>query len=638
MSETATAPTPARLAQQARAKAPLEVTGAQSLVLSLEAMEVDTVFGIPGGAILPAYDPLLDSVKVRHILVRHEQGAGHAAEGYAAATGKVGVCMATSGPGATNLVTALADAHMDSVPIVAITGQVASAAIGTDAFQEADIRGITMPITKHNYLVTDPAEIPRVIAEAFHIASTGRPGPVLVDISKDALQASTTFSWPPRIDLPGYHPVTRPHSKQIREAARLIAAAERPVLYVGGGVIRADAAEEVRQFVELTRIPVVTTLMARGALPDSHELHLGMPGMHGSVAAVTALQKSDLLITLGARFDDRVTGQLSTFAPEAKVIHADIDPAEIGKNRTADVPIVGSCKDVLVDLIEAVDTDIDSGRAGDYTAWRERTLGWKRDFPVGYTEPENATLAPQFVLERLSAIAGPEAVYVAGVGQHQMWAAQFVQYERPRAWLNSGGLGTMGYAVPAAMGAQVGEPDRTVWAIDGDGCFQMTNQELATCVINNIPIKVAVINNSSLGMVRQWQSLFYNERYSNTDLHTSADGTRIPDFVKLADAYGCVGLRCERPEDVDDTIRKAMEVTDRPVLVDFIVHRDAMVWPMVPAGVSNDAIQVAKDTAPQWDLEDSDAVEQDEDADNSEELGTDDAVVANAVEAEGKDA
>ena len=618
MSETKAAPTPARLAEQARAKAPLEVTGAQSLVLSLEALEVDTVFGIPGGAILPAYDPLLDSVKVRHILVRHEQGAGHAAEGYASATGKVGVCMATSGPGATNLVTALADAHMDSVPIVAITGQVASASIGTDAFQEADIRGITMPVTKHNYLVTDAAEIPRVLAEAFHIALTGRPGPVLVDIAKDALQARTTFAWPPRIDLPGYHPVTRPHAKQIREATKLIAAAQRPVLYVGGGVIRADASEELRQFVELTKIPVVTTLMARGALPDSHELHLGMPGMHGSVAAVTALQKSDLLITLGARFDDRVTGQLSSFAPEAKVIHADIDPAEISKNRQADVPIVGSCKDVLVDLIESVDADIDAGRGGDYAAWRARTQGWKSDFPLGYAESEAGTLAPQYVIERLSAIAGPESIYVAGVGQHQMWAAQFVQYERPRAWLNSGGLGTMGYAVPAAMGAQVGEPDRTVWAIDGDGCFQMTNQELATCVINNIPIKVAVINNSSLGMVRQWQSLFYDKRYSNTDLHTSADGQRIPDFVKLADAYGCAGLRCERPEDVDETIRQAMAINDRPVVVDFVVHRDAMVWPMVAAGVSNDMIQVAKDTAPQWDREESEALPQDEDADHSE--------------------
>ena len=620
---TATAPaqtpSPAHMAQRTP-RTPVEVTGAQSLVLSLEAMDVDTVFGIPGGAILPAYDPLLDSVKVRHILVRHEQGAGHAAQGYAAASGKVGVCMATSGPGATNLVTPIADAYMDSVPIVAITGQVNSSAIGSDAFQEADIRGITMPITKHNYLVTDPAEIPRVIAEAFHIASTGRPGPVLVDISKDALQARTTFSWPPRIDLPGYRPVLRPHSKQIREAAKLIAAAQRPILYIGGGVIRSRAAEELRRFVELTQIPVVTTLMARGALPDSHPLHLGMPGMHGSVPAVTGLQKADLLITIGARFDDRVTGQLSTFAPEALVIHADIDPAEISKNRKADVPIVGDAKAVLVDLIEAVDNDLEAGNGGDYAAWRERVQGWKQMFPLGWTEPDlaedDSPLSPQFVLQRLGEIAGPEAVYVAGVGQHQMWAAQFVTYERPNAWLNSGGLGTMGYAVPAAMGAKVSQPDRTVWAVDGDGCFQMTNQELATCTINDIPIKVAVINNSSLGMVRQWQTLFYNERYSNTDLHTSHAGERVPDFVKLADAYGCVGLRCERPEDVDDVIAQAMAINDRPVVIDFVVHRDAMVWPMVPAGVSNDLIQVAKNEAPQWDREDSEALEQSTDADH----------------------
>ena len=620
---TATAPaqtpSPAHMAQRTP-RTPVEVTGAQSLVLSLEAMDVDTVFGIPGGAILPAYDPLLDSVKVRHILVRHEQGAGHAAQGYAAASGKVGVCMATSGPGATNLVTPIADAYMDSVPIVAITGQVNSSAIGSDAFQEADIRGITMPITKHNYLVTDPAEIPRVIAEAFHIASTGRPGPVLVDISKDALQARTTFSWPPRIDLPGYRPVLRPHSKQIREAAKLIAAAQRPILYIGGGVIRSRAAEELRRFVELTQIPVVTTLMARGALPDSHPLHLGMPGMHGSVPAVTGLQKADLLITIGARFDDRVTGQLSTFAPEALVIHADIDPAEISKNRKADVPIVGDAKAVLVDLIEAVDNDLEAGNGGDYAAWRERVQGWKQMFPLGWTEPDlaedDSPLSPQFVLQRLGEIAGPEAVYVAGVGQHQMWAAQFVKYERPNAWINSGGLGTMGYAVPAAMGAKVSQPDRTVWAVDGDGCFQMTNQELATCTINDIPIKVAVINNSSLGMVRQWQTLFYNERYSNTDLHTSHAGELVPDLVKLADAYGCVGLRCERPEDVDDVIAQAMAINDRPVVIDFVVHRDAMVWPMVPAGVSNDLIQVAKDEAPRWDREESEAIEQDPDADH----------------------
>lgn len=577
---------------------PVEVTGAQSLVLSLESVGVDTVFGIPGGAILPAYDPLLDSVKVRHILVRHEQGAGHAAEGYAAATGKVGVCMATSGPGATNLVTAIADAFLDSVPIVAITGQVNSKTIGTDAFQEADIRGITMPITKHNFLITNADEIPSAVAAAFHIAATGRPGPVLVDISKDALTAKTTFSWPPQVDLPGYRPVTRPHPKQIKAAAEMIRAAKKPVLYIGGGAIRSGASESLKELVELTQIPLVTTLMARGAVPDTHPLHLGMPGMHGSVPAVTALQKADLLITLGARFDDRVTGDLASFAPEAKVIHADVDPAEISKNRQADVPIVGDIDEVVRELIAALEDDVDPAR---YTAWRERTTGWKRDFPVGYTKSEEG-LSPQYVIERIGALTGPDATYVAGVGQHQMWAAQFIDYERPNSWLNSGGAGTMGYSVPAAMGAKVAEPDRTVWAIDGDGCFQMTNQELATCVINNIPIKVAIINNSSLGMVRQWQTLFYNERYSNTDLHT-AIGARVPDFVKLADAYGCVGLRCERPEDVDATIQKALEINDVPVVIDFVVERDAMVWPMVPAGVSNDMVTVARSMAPVWDRE-----------------------------------
>ena len=576
------------------------LTGAQSLIRSLEAVGVEVVFGLPGGAILPAYDPLMDSRHVRHVLVRHEQGAGHAAEGYAAATGKVGVCMATSGPGATNLVTPLADAAMDSVPIVAITGQVGSTAIGTDAFQEADIRGITMPITKHNYLVTDPADIPRAVAEAFHIASTGRPGPVLVDITKDALQGQTTFTWPPKFELPGYRPVTKPHNKQIREAARLIKEARRPVLYIGGGVIRAKATDALREFVELTQIPLVTTLMARGAGPDDHPLHLGMPGMHGSVAAVTGLQKADLLIALGTRFDDRVTGKLATFAPLAKVIHADIDPAEISKNRTADVPMVGDCGEVIAELQRAMSAP---DALGDYEAWRREVKGWQETYPVGYTPPESGDMAPQYVIERIGEISGPEATYVAGVGQHQMWAAQFVKYSRPNSWLNSGGLGTMGYAVPAAMGAQAAEPDRVVWAIDGDGCFQMTNQELATCVINNIPIKVAIINNSSLGMVRQWQTLFYNERYSNTDLHTAHGGSRIPDFVKLAEAYGCAGLRCERAEDVDDTIRQALAINDRPVVVDFVVCRDAMVWPMVPAGVSNDEIMYARGVSPVWDRE-----------------------------------
>ena len=578
------------------------VTGAQSLVRSLEELGVDVVFGIPGGAILPAYDPLFDSKQVRHILVRHEQGAGHAATGYAQATGRVGVCMATSGPGATNLVTPIADAYMDSVPIVAITGQVPSGAIGTDAFQEADICGITMPITKHNFLVQDAAEIPRVLAEAFHIAATGRPGPVLVDIAKDALQAGTTFTWPVDMQLPGYRPAGRPHSKQVREAARLIVESKRPVLYVGGGVLKARAAAELRAFAELTGAPLITTLMARGAFPDSHPQHLGMPGMHGSVAAVTALQKSDLIIALGTRFDDRVTGKLSTFAPNATVIHADIDPAEISKNKVADVPIVGDAREVIADLTAAVKAEIDAGRTPDYTSWWKQCDGWRRTYPLGFTEESDGSLAPQYVIERLGKIAGPDAIYVAGVGQHQMWASQFVSYENPYTWINSGGLGTMGFAVPAAMGAKVGRPDTLVWAIDGDGCFQMTNQELTTCAIEGIPIKVAVINNGSLGMVRQWQTLFYGSRYSNTDL--KRDRLQyLPDFVKLADAMGCVGLRCESAEDVDATIEKAMAVDDAPVVVDFVVGKDAMVWPMVAAGTSNDDIKVARDTAPDFDYE-----------------------------------
>ena len=576
------------------------ISGASSLVRSLEAAGVDTVFGIPGGAILPAYDPLMDSTQVRHILVRHEQGAGHAAAGYAYATGRVGVCMATSGPGATNLVTPIADAYMDSVPMVAITGQVNSASIGTDAFQEADIRGITMPVTKHNYLVTRAEDIPRAIAEAFHIASTGRPGPVLVDIAKDALQAQTTFAWPSRLDLPGYKPTTRPHTKQVREAARLMLESRKPVLYVGGGIIRAGAAAELRALADLTGIPVVTTLMARGALPDSHPQNLGMPGMHGTVAAVGALQSSDLLIALGTRFDDRVTGQLSTFAPHAKVIHADIDPAEISKNRRADVPIVGDAKEVIAELVVAIQAELAAGRTFDIAGWWSELDHWLEKYPLGYGLPSDGTLAPQYVIERLGQIVGPDALYVAGVGQHQMWAAQFVQYEKPGTWINSGGLGTMGFAVPAAMGAKVGAPEKTVWAIDGDGCFQMTNQELATCTINNIPIKVALINNGALGMVRQWQSLFYNERYSNTDLHSHS----VPDFVKLADAYGCVGLRCDSAEDVDGTIEKAMSINDAPVVVDFRVHKDAMVWPMVAAGTSNSDIKFARDMAPKWDRED----------------------------------
>ncbi len=575
------------------------MNGAQSLVRALEDVGVETVFGIPGGAILPAYDPLFDS-SVRHILVRHEQGAGHAAEGYAMATGKVGVCMATSGPGATNLVTAIANAHMDSTPMVAITGQVPSASIGTDAFQEADIRGITMPVTKHNFLITDASLIPKTIAEAFHLASTGRRGPVLVDISKDALQATTEYSWPQPIDLPGYRPTIAPHAKQVREAARLIVDAKRPVLYVGGGVLAASATAELMELAELTGIPVVTTLMARGAFPDSHPLHMGMPGMHGTVAAVGALQKSDLLLALGARFDDRVTGRLDSFAPDALIVHADIDPAEISKNRVADVPIVGDAKYVINDLLTALRAQAEAGRVGDYAAWRDTLERMRSTYPLGYTTPDDGSLSPQYVIERLGAISGPEALFAAGVGQHQMWAAQYIKYEHPGTWLNSGGLGTMGFAVPAAMGAKVGRPESTVWAIDGDGCFQMTNQELATCALNDIPIKVAVINNSSLGMVRQWQTLFYESRYSNTDLHSA----RIPDFAKLAEAYGCEGLRCETAADVDATIDKAMSINDRPVVVDFVVHKDAMVWPMVAAGTSNDDIKYARDMAPAWDKDD----------------------------------
>jgi acetolactate synthase-1/2/3 large subunit len=577
-----------------------QVTGAQSLIRSLEAVGVEHVFGIPGGAVLPAYDPLYDSTRIRHILVRHEQGAGHAAEGYAVATGKVGVCMATSGPGATNLVTPIADAYMDSVPIVAVTGQVPSAAIGTDAFQEADIRGITMPITKHNFLVTNPDEIPRTVAEAFHLSRTGRPGPVLVDVAKDALQRPTAFVWPGELHLPGYRPVTKPHAKQVREAARMVVESRKPVLYVGGGVIRAGASAELARLAEITGIPVVTTLMARGAFPDNHPQHLGMPGMHGTVAAVGALQRSDLIISLGARFDDRVTGALSSFAPNAKVIHADIDPAEIGKNRAADVPIVGDCKEVIADLLVALQAEAEAGRQGDYEAWVAFLAGVKKKYPLGYEPPADGSLAPQYVIERLGRIAGPEAVYVAGVGQHQMWATHFIEYRHPRTWINSGGLGTMGFAVPAAMGAKVGRPDATVWAVDGDGCFQMTNQELATCAMEGINVKVAVINNSALGMVRQWQTLFYSERYSNTDLQRETH-RRIPDFVKLADAYGCVGLACESPDDVDATITKAMEIDDVPVVVDFRVHRDAMVWPMVAAGTSNDDIKFARDLAPVFD-------------------------------------
>jgi acetolactate synthase-1/2/3 large subunit len=567
-----------------------------ALMECLKAEGVDVVFGLPGGANIPTYDALFDA-GIRHVLVRHEAGGGHAAEGYAKATGKVGVALGTSGPGATNLVTPIADAYMDSVPMVAITGQVPGPSIGTDAFQEADIQGITLPITKHNFLIQTPEEIPRILAEAFHLAATGRPGPVLVDIPKDVMQAQTTFVWPPTLDLPGYRPTLHPHGKQIREAARLIAAAKRPVLYVGGGVLKAGATDGLRKLAELTGIPVVTTLMALGAFPDSHPQHLGMPGMHGTVPAVYALQKSDLLITLGARFDDRVTGKLDSFAPDAKVVHADIDPAEIGKNRHADVPIVGDARHVIDELIAAVSATADG--AGEYEAWWRTLNDIRERYPLGYDETADGTLAPQYVIERIGKLVGPEAIYVAGVGQHQMWASQFISYENPGTWLNSGGAGTMGYAVPAAMGAKVGKPDTPVWAIDGDGCFQMTNQELATCALEGIPVKIAVINNGNLGMVRQWQTLFYEGRYSNTELGTHKH--RIPDFVKLAEALGCIGLRCESKDDVDKIIKQAMEINDAPVVIDFTVGKDAMVWPMVAAGTSNDEIMHARDLRPNFD-------------------------------------
>ena len=568
------------------------MTGAQALVRSLEELGTEVVFGIPGGAILPAYDPLFDSEKVRHVLVRHEQGAGHAATGYAQATGKVGVCMATSGPGATNLVTPLADAYMDSVPIVAITGQVATSSIGSDAFQEADIHGVTLPVTKHGYLVSKADDIPRILTEAFHLAQTGRPGPVLVDIPKDLLQQATRFFWPQQMDLPGYRPTVSPHSKQIRQAAELIARSQRPVLYVGGGVLKSNACAELKELAEQTGAPVVTTLMARGAFPDSHPQHVGMPGMHGGVPAVYAMQRSDLIVALGARFDDRVTGKLDSFAPDAAIIHVDIDPAEIGKNRVADVPIVGDAKFAISQISEQYPKSASKSRMDD---WWSQIDDLRRRFPLGYETHDDEPLAPQYVIERLGEVCGPETIYATGVGQHQMWASQFISYERPYTFLNSGGLGTMGYAVPAAMGAKFGKPDSTVWAIDGDGCFQMTNQELATCALEGIPIKVAVINNGNLGMVRQWQTLFYEERYSNTDLGTH---TRVPDFVKLAESLGCVGLRCETADDVDATIEKAMAVTDRPVVVDFTVGPNAMVWPMVPAGVGNDEILAARNVRP----------------------------------------
>lgn len=567
-----------------------DITGAQSLMKSLESAGCEVIFGIPGGAILPAYDPLLES-SMRHILMRHEQGAGHAAEGYAVATGKVGVCMATSGPGATNLVTPIADAFMDSVPLVAITGQVPRAVIGNDAFQEADITGITMPITKHSFKVMEAEDIPVAVAEAFHLANTGRPGPVLVDIPKDVLQSKTSFEWPSDLSLPGYRPAAHANKDDVRAAAELIAKAERPVLYVGGGVVKARASEELIRLVEETGAPVVTTLMARGSFPDDHALCLGMPGMHGNFAAVSAMQQADLLVSLGARFDDRVTGNLKTFAAGAKIIHADVDPAEIGKNRTVDVALIGDAKHVIADLTDAIAT-LDVKRP-DLSAWIERTASWSREYPITYRQEDDGPLKPQFVVDRFSELTGGDAIVVTGVGQHQMWASQIMKRNKPNSFITSGGLGTMGFGVPAAFGAKVGRPDDPVVCIDGDGCFQMTAQELATATINKVPFVTAILNNNYLGMVRQWQELFYDERYSETYL--PAD---VPDYAKLAEAYGGVGLRATSPDEVDIVIEKALGVDDRPTVIDFRVDPGEMCFPMVPAGASNDDIIL--DPREQW--------------------------------------
>ena len=589
----------------------MQMNGGQALIKSLEMEGVEVIFGLPGGAILPVYDPIIDS-PIRHILVRHEQGAGHMAEGYAHATGRPGVAMVTSGPGATNIVTPLADAMMDSIPIVVITGQVPSAAIGTDAFQECDTIGITRSVTKHNELVTDAHDIPRVIREAFHIATTGRPGPVLVDIPKDIVDPKnprSALEWyrPESVDLPGYKPTTRGHPRMIREAARLVTESRRPVIYAGGGILKARAAEALRELAELCGIHVVTTLMARGAFPDSHPLCLGMPGMHGNYTAVTAMQKADLLIALGSRFDDRVTGKVSGFAPDAKIIHVDIDPAELGKVRRPDVPIVGDCRVVIEELVRAVrelgqsaessgdDVARDAAGQPDRSAWNAQIDAWRQEYPLHYDQGWDGSdrLKPQFCVEMLRDNNSPDTIVVAGVGQHQMWTSQFWHFEHPYTWVNSGGLGTMGFAVPAAIGAKVGCPERTVWAIDGDGCFQMTAQELVTAASERIPVKVAILNNAYLGMVRQWQELFYEERYS--EVYLSPD---LPDYKLWAEAMGCVGLRVESADEVVPAIEKANSVDDRPVVIDFRVDYAEKVYPMVAAGTSNDEIILGPEQGP----------------------------------------
>jgi acetolactate synthase-1/2/3 large subunit len=552
---------------------------------SLEHEGVETMFGVPGGAILPAYDPLLDS-SIRHVLARHEQGAGHMAEGYAMATGGVGVAMATSGPGATNLITPLQNAKMDSTPLVAITGQVGTSAIGSDAFQEAYTTGLAMHCTKHSYLVTDADEIPAIIHEAFHIASTGRPGPVLVDIPKDVLNQHTEWSTPTLAGLPGYKPpVSQGHPRQIKAAIEVIESAERPVLYVGGGVILAKASAELARFAEAANVPVVTTLMARGAFPDDHPLSLGMPGMHGTYTATTAIQSSDVLIAIGARFDDRVTGDATFFAPNARVIHVDVDPAEIGKVRVPDVPIVGDARMVLQALFDRLVTTREGNTAPSRETWLGQLGVWKSEKPLRYEQPDDGPIKTQYFIERLHAVTGGDAIVVSGVGQHQMWASQFWGFSRPGTWINSGGLGTMGFSVPAAVGAKAAKPDELVIALDGDGCFQMTFQELITASTENIPIKVVVFNNGGYGMVKQWQNLFYGGRLSAVEL-----GTTIPNYPQLAEALGCVGLRVDHPGEADAAIDKMLAVDDRPVVLEVVTDLDEMCFPMVPAGGSNDVI------------------------------------------------
>ncbi len=561
-----------------------KITGAEALIKALEHEGVDVVFGVPGGAILPAYDPLYDS-PIRHILARHEQGGGHMACGYAIATGRVGVTIATSGPGATNLITPLLDAYMDSVPVVAITGQVPTSAIGNDAFQEAHTWGISMPVTKHNYLVTKVDDIPDVIREAFHIAATGRPGPVLVDIPKDVLNAELEWHSPGNLNLPGYKPNLEGHPKQVKAAVNMILEAERPVLYVGGGVIKAGAHEELLQFAELTNAPVTTTLMARGAFPDDHPLALGMPGMHGVYAAITAIQKCDVLVSLGARFDDRVTGDPTTFAPHARVIHVDVDPAEIGKVRDPEIPIVGDARRVLRQLISAAERLLGDEAPPSRAEWLTTIRSWQSEHPLRYEQKDDGMLKQQYVIEKLHEMTGGDAIVVSGVGQHQMWASQYWKFSKPNTWINSGGLGTMGFALPAAIGAKAGMPDHMVVCIDGDGCFQMTMQELITASVEKVPIKVFVMNNGNHGMVRQWQRLFYNERFSASHL-----GQDNPDYVRLAESMGCVGLRVETLEDVEPTLEKALAISDKPVVVEVRVDPDEMVFPMVPAGGSNDDV------------------------------------------------